>query len=183
MMKIYETERLQLREIDESYARQVLQYYDKNRDFLKAWEEYRPDDFFTLEYQIKRLKKDRKEVAEGKMIRLWIFKKEDDTNIIGCISFNLIVRGVYQSCVLGYKLDKDELNKGYTTEALRKAIEVAFQEARLHRIEAPIMPRNLASIQVVTKLGFQYEGVSRKMLMVNGVWEDHMRWVLLNESK
>ncbi len=57
MMKIYETERLQLREIDESYAKQVLQYYDKNRDFLKAWEEYRPDDFFTLEYQIKRLKK------------------------------------------------------------------------------------------------------------------------------
>ena len=31
------------------------------------------------------------------------------------------------------------------------------------------MPRNLASIQVVTKIGFQYEGVSRKMLMVNGV--------------
>ena len=43
------------------------------------------------------------------------------------------------------------------------------------------MPRNLASIQVVTKIGFQYEGVSRKMLMVNGVWEDRMRWVLLNE--
>ncbi|MED2962046.1 GNAT family protein, partial [Bacillus thuringiensis] len=98
-----------------------------------------------------------------------------------CISFNLIVRGIYQSCVLGYKLDKAELNKGYTTEALRKAIQVAFEEFQLHRIEAPIMPRNLASIQVVTKIGFQYEGVSRKMLMVNGVWEDHMRWVLLNE--
>ena len=35
MMKIYETDRLHLREIDESYAEKVLQYYDKNREFLK----------------------------------------------------------------------------------------------------------------------------------------------------
>lgn len=45
MMKIYETDRLHLREIDESYAEKVLQYYDKNREFLKAWEEYRPEGF------------------------------------------------------------------------------------------------------------------------------------------
>lgn len=48
MMKIYETNRLHLREIDESYAEKVLQYYDRNREFLKAWEEYRPDDFFYV---------------------------------------------------------------------------------------------------------------------------------------
>ena len=46
MMKIYETNRLHLREIDESYAEKVLQYYDRNREFLKAWEEYRPEDFY-----------------------------------------------------------------------------------------------------------------------------------------
>ena len=34
--------------------------------------------------------------VKGKIIRLWIFKKGDDTKIIGCISFNLIVRGIYQ---------------------------------------------------------------------------------------
>ena len=78
MMKIYETDRLHLREIDESYAEKVLQYYDKNREFLKAWEEYRPESF-TLDYQKKKLQKDRKEFAEGKIIRLWIFKKGDDT--------------------------------------------------------------------------------------------------------
>ena len=33
MMKIYETDRLYLREIDESYAETVLQYYDRNREF------------------------------------------------------------------------------------------------------------------------------------------------------
>ncbi len=58
MMKIYETDRLYLREIDESYAETVLQYYDRNREFLKAWEEYRPDDFFYA-----RLSKEK--VAKG----------------------------------------------------------------------------------------------------------------------
>ena len=57
MMKIYETDRLYLREIDESYAETVLQYYDRNREFLKAWEEYRPDDFYA------RLSKEK--VAKG----------------------------------------------------------------------------------------------------------------------
>lgn len=182
MMDIYETKRLVLKRLDETYAEQVLSYYEKNREFLRIWEEYRPDEFFTLDYQKKRLQRDEKDFAAGTKIRLWIFKKGDEQNIIGCMSFSLIVRGIYQSCTLRYKLDKNELNKGYTTEALQKAIHIAFHEFGLHRIEAPIMPRNEASIQVVTKLGFQYEGVSRKMLMINGVWEDHMRWVLLNDE-
>ena len=81
-MKIYETDRLHLREIDESYAEKVLQYYDRNREFLKAWEEYRPEDFFTLDYQKKKLQKDRKEFAEGKIIRLWIFNRSRNLPIL-----------------------------------------------------------------------------------------------------
>jgi [ribosomal protein S5]-alanine N-acetyltransferase len=83
---------------------------------------------------------------------------------------------------LGYKLDKDEINKGYITEALQKGIEIIFNEYQLHRIEAPIMPRNEASIRVVKKLGFENEGIAKKLLKVNGKWEDHMRWVLLNDK-
>lgn len=181
-MDTYETKRLVLKKLDETYAKQVLSYYERNQEFLRIWEEYRPDEFFALDHQKERLQRDEKDFAAGTKIRLWVFKKGDEQNIIGCISFNLIVRGIYQSCTLQYKLDKNELNKGYTTEALQEAIHLAFHEFDLHRIEAPIMPRNEASIQVVTKLGFQYEGVSRKMLMINGIWEDHMRWVLLNDE-
>ena len=121
MMKIYETNRLHLREIDESYAEKFFNITTEIVNFKKPGKSI-DRMIFTLDYQKKKLQKDRKEIAEGKIIRLWIFKKGDDTKIIGCISFNLIVRGIYQSCVLGYKLDKEELNKGYTTEALRKAI-------------------------------------------------------------
>ena len=90
--------------------------------------------------------------------------------------------GAFLSCYLGYKLDKDEINKGYMTEAVKKGVEVVFNELGLHRIEANIMPRNKASLRVVEKLGFYNEGLAYKYLKINGKWEDHIHMVLLNEN-
>jgi ribosomal-protein-alanine N-acetyltransferase len=67
------------------------------------------------------------------------------------------------------------------TEAIRKGIEIVFQECGLHRIEANILPRNLRSLRVAEKLGFVNEGLSRRYLCINGVWEDHIHMALLNE--
>jgi ribosomal-protein-alanine N-acetyltransferase len=44
------------------------------------------------------------------------------------------------------------------------------------------MPRNKRSIQVVKKRGFFYEGTSKHYLKINGKWEDHAHYVLLNEG-
>lgn len=83
---------------------------------------------------------------------------------------------------LGYRLDYKEINNGYMTEAVKKLIEVAFKEYNLHRIEGNIIPTNKSSIRVVEKLGFVCEGLSTKYLKINGKWEDHMHYVILNEE-
>jgi len=93
-----------------------------------------------------------------------------------------IVRGVFLSCHLGYGLDKDEINKGYMTEALNAVIRFAFDKVKLHRIEANVMPRNKPSIRIVEKLGFKNEGLARKYLKINGKWEDHIHFVVLNKK-
>jgi ribosomal-protein-alanine N-acetyltransferase len=67
-------------------------------------------------------------------------------------------------------------------EALRRGIQIIFEDYGLHRIEASIMPRNQRSIKVTEKLGFVNEGLSRRYLKINGVWEDHIHMVLLNED-
>ena len=182
-MKAYETQRLILRRVDESWAEEVLQYYYRNRHFLSEWEPERPEEFYTLDFQKKFLEEDFKSNEDGKIFRLWITAKNEERRIIGCITFNLIVRGVLQSCILGYKLDKEEINKGLITEGINKAISVVFDELKLHRIEAPIMPVNIASIKVVSKLGFENEGLSKKYIKVNGKWEDHIRWALINRNE
>jgi ribosomal-protein-alanine N-acetyltransferase len=42
------------------------------------------------------------------------------------------------------------------------------------------MPRNARSRRVVEKLGFADEGLATKYLKINGVWEDHIHYVMLN---
>lgn len=184
MEKLYETQRLILKTIDESYGKSVVDYYMRNRDFLHEWEPKREEYFYRIEYQNDLLRKDQIDMDEGRLLRLWLFKKEDKMlqKIIGTISFSNIIRGAFQSCFLGYKLDECEINKGYATEAVGKGIDIMFDEYMLHRIEANIMPRNKRSIRVVEKLGFFSEGISRKYLKINGVYEDHIHMVLLNEK-
>ncbi len=179
----YETDRLILKILDETYSSHVLDYYVRNRDFLEEWEMKRPEDFYTLEAQTVQLRNDYRDYEEKRGLRLWIHKKSDKIpeRLIGCIAFNNIVWGAFLSCFLGYKLDKDEINKGYITEALEKGIEIIFDEYQLHRIEANIMPRNVKSLRVAEKLGFCNEGISRNYLYINGNWEDHIHMVRLNE--
>ncbi|MHB1394396.1 MAG: GNAT family N-acetyltransferase [Clostridia bacterium] len=184
MRELYETDRLILKVLDETYSPQVLDYYMRNRDFLEEWELKRSNEFYTLEAQTAQLRNDLKEFEEKRALRLWIFKKgdEESSKAIGTIAFNNIVWGAFLSCFLGYKLDKDEINKGYVTEALKKGIEIAFGEYKLHRIEANIMPKNARSLRVVEKLGFYNEGLAHKYLRLNGKWENHIHMVLLNEE-
>lgn len=180
MQKVYETERLVLKLLDQSYAGLVVDYYLRNKPFLDEWEPLQNEEFYTKTYHEEQLNKELSNIENKSSFRLWVFKKEDESKIIGCVGFNNIVRGAFLSCHLGYKLDKDEINKGFISEAIQKGIDIMFNEFGLHRIEANIMPKNKRSLRVVEKLGFYNEGLAYKYLKINGKWEDHIHMVLLN---
>lgn len=182
MARTYETDRLILKVLDKSHAELVLDYYSRNRVFLEEWEPLKGEEFYTREHHEKQLNDEFNNIEKGNAFRLWIFKKDDQSKIVGSVGFNNIVRGAFLSCHLGYKSDKDEINKGYITEAIQKGIEIMFNEFGLHRIEANIIPRNKRSLRVVEKLGFYNEGFAYKYLRINGVWEDHIHMVLLNDK-
>ena len=114
--------------------------------------------------------------------RFYIVPKEQPGQIIGMVALNNVVWGSFCSCFLGYKLDKDWLRQGLMSEAVNECVRIAFEELGLHRIEANIMPRNIASLGVVRRCGFVEEGLARKYLKINGVWEDHLHMVKLNED-
>lgn len=178
-----ETERLVLRILDENSAGLVLNYYERNEEFLREWEPVKDHEFYTVDYQRKTLRKELSKIIDGGAFRVWLFKKEEAfSRTIGSIGLNNIVHGAFLSCHLGYKLDRDEINQGYITEALKKVIEFSFTTLGLHRIEANILPRNVRSMRVVKKLGFYDEGLAKKYLRINGKWEDHIHMVLLNEA-
>ena len=178
------TDRLRLKVLGPDFASQSLDYYTRNHNFLHEWNPSPTVDFYTLSYHQERLQAELGLMQEGRLARFWLFKREDAafTTAIGNLAFNNIVRGAFQSCHLGYQLDEREINQGFMTEALRCTIAFVFDQLKLHRIEANVMPRNRRSSRVLAKLGFVEEGLARQYLKINGVWEDHIHFVLLNDN-
>ncbi len=62
------------------------------------------------------------------------------------------------------------------------ATDYLFFERGLHRIEVCIRPENIASLRVVEKLGFRYEGLRRRYIHINGAWSDHFCFALVQEE-
>jgi ribosomal-protein-alanine N-acetyltransferase len=178
------TERLALKVLDPSYAARVLAFFTHNREFLREWNPTTTREFYTVGFQREKLAQELDLIREGYLLRLHLFAREDTAfeRVVGIVALNNIVRGAFQACHLGYQIDERDANKGLITEALRGAIAYAFDQMKLHRIEANIMPRNIRSRRVAEKLGFAEEGLARKYLKINGVWEDHIHYVILNPA-
>jgi ribosomal-protein-alanine N-acetyltransferase len=170
-----------LKTILEVTSEEIMKFYLKNKHFLKPFEPLRSDAFYTYDYQDDS-KLFEEELYENKQsLKLFLVKRENPEVIIGILSFSQIVMNAFCSCYMGYSLSESYEGYGYMTEAVKKGLEIIFEKYELHRIEANVMPRNTRSIKLLEKLNFVPEGVSKHYLMINGRWEDHIHYVLLNE--
>ncbi|WP_189525140.1 GNAT family N-acetyltransferase [Nostoc sp. 'Peltigera membranacea cyanobiont' 232] len=59
---------------------------------------------------------------------------------------------------IGYCFTKQFWGNGYATEAVKAILSFGFQELGLHRIFATFHSENIASAQVMQKIGMQQEG-------------------------
>ena len=69
---------------------------------------------------------------------------------------------------IGYWLAKSYWNKGIMSKALKTFCTYCLDENKLVRIEADIYDFNKASVKVVERCGFIYEGLQRKFILKNG---------------
>lgn len=178
---MYPTERLYLRTAEDIDVEDVLDYIRDNKNHLYAFEPERNRSYYTYREQSLSLAFDLKHLKDKTGLKLFITKKTH-RQIIGILNFSNIIMGAFKSCNVGYSLDHRYLKQGFMTEALRKGIEIIFSEYGLHRIEGNVMPNNEASSQILIKLGFEEEGRAKKYLEINGIWEDHIHYTILNEA-
>ena len=163
-------------------ALEIVNFYSRNKEFFREIDPLRPDVFYKVSVHKDVIKREIEDIKASRMLKFWLYKIEDKKRIIGMISFSNILRGSFLSTTVGYKMDKNEVRKGYMLEALNSAIIIIFKELKLHRIEANIMPKNKPSLKLVKKLGFQYEGIAKKYLKINGKWEDHIHMTIINDD-
>ena len=108
--------------------------------------------------------------------------KTDDKALLGGINIGNVRRGVSQSASLGYWIGEKHSRNGYMKEALKLLIPSLFIDLRLNRIEAATLEENIASKNLLKKIGFKKEGVLRKYLKINGAWRDHILYGLLEND-
>jgi ribosomal-protein-alanine N-acetyltransferase len=180
MNKSYQTDRLILKTLSSDAASMVLTFYQENKSAFEPWEPLRSNTFYTLAYHTACLTAEHTQMQEGKLLRFWIFLKDYPDEIIGSLCFQRIAREPYYSCSLGYKFATKHQHKGYAFESTQSAIHLIFRDYQMHRIEAHTMPENIASQQLLERLSFDYEGISRGFALINGEWKDHKQYSLLN---
>jgi ribosomal-protein-serine acetyltransferase len=89
---------------------------------------------------------------------------------------------LHQSADLGYWLRADSARRGYMTEAARATILWAFKRLNAHRVRVAAATDNEASLGVIRRLGFRFEGVAREAERCQGRWLDHALFALLSSD-
>ena len=93
-----------------------------------------------------------------------------------------MLRGVAQSCAIGYWVGEPHIRRGYMSEAVVGILPEVFIEQGFHRLEAACLPHNIASVRVLEKAGFQREGYARDYLKIAGKWQDHILFAMLESD-
>ena len=173
MLFQYETGNLVLKILDKRFCGNVLDFYLEGDSYFGAMEPDRIDGFYTIDYHRRLLDYEEKSFVAGKSARYYIYEKKNQDKIIGTAALRNIVRGSFLSATIGYKLLPEYTGRGYATETVKKITDEAIYDEELHRIVAYVQPENEASVRVLEKCGFEYEGIAHDYAMLKGRWHDH----------
>ena len=172
-MKKIETDRLILRNFEESD-------YDDVYEFLVQ----RKDDLFEAYPDI---------TYENGREHLAYRLGNDEFFAIELKAFGKVIGNVYlgnrefEARETGYIVNKNYQRKGYATEAIRAVVQYAFI-AGVHRIFAECDPRNECSWKLLEHLGFKREAHFKQNVYFrkdedgNPIWKDTYVYACLNEK-
>jgi RimJ/RimL family protein N-acetyltransferase len=167
------TERLLLREISAADVDDFFRIYS-DPEVMRYWSTPPLTDLSAAS----RLIMETAERFKQRELLKWAIALRETNQLIGCAT---IFRPdfTHRRAELGYLLARQHWRQGFMLEALRALLTYAFAELQLHRLEADVDPRNVASIRTLERLGFQREGYLRERWQVNGELQDALFFGLL----
>lgn len=170
-----------IRPLEADDAEALLALRQDNREFLTPWEPERPATFFSLPAQRQDIETATENWKNDRGYAFGIFDGAS-SEMIGRVALSNVVRGAWHNATLGYFVGSAHCNKGVASEAVALALGFAFGPARLHRVQAGVIPRNKGSIRVLEKNHMRHEGFSPRYLKINGIWEDHEMFAITAEE-
>jgi ribosomal-protein-serine acetyltransferase len=171
-----ESGRLVLAPLDANDAPELWRAVDASRSHLEPWlpwVPYNTDRDASLRYaEASALDWD-----HGRACRFSIREKSTRA-LCGVVGLEMFAH-LHQSVELGYWLHRDMTGKGLMTEASRAVLSWAFSRLNVHRVKVAAATDNHASLAVIRRLGFRFEGLAREAERCHGRWLDHAVFALL----
>jgi ribosomal-protein-alanine N-acetyltransferase len=152
-----------------------------SRHHLTIWEPQWSRDELSRSAFRRRLRQYQRELRDDQGYAFLIFRTGDAT-LLGGLSISNVRRGVAQAASVGYWVGLPYVRRGHMSDALKASLPFAFSTLGLHRLEAACLPHNIPSQRVLEKAGFKREGMARRYLKINGVWQDHDLFALLQDD-
>jgi [ribosomal protein S5]-alanine N-acetyltransferase len=152
-----------------------------NKEYWSVFEPRHENSYFTVAVQRDKIRESLYQMRDRREYNFGIFDS-NTSRLVGHISLYGIKRLPFSSGFIGYSIDKREIGRGLGTEVVRLVTKFAIEKVALHRVEAYVSPNNIGSVKVLEKSGFSQEGLLRKLLYINGVWEDHYLYAAIEDE-
>lgn len=165
-----ETQRLLLSPIDSSDGADLWQAVEGSRWHLDRWLPWVPFNN-TPEASQRYAEACAADWDAGRAVRFAI-RDRQTRELFGVVGLDSCVH-LHRSCELGYWLKLTATGRGLMTEAAQACVEYAFQRMSVHRVRCAAATDNYASLRVISRLGFRFEGVAREAEFVASRWLDH----------
>lgn len=118
--------------------------------------------------------------AAGDRLFLAVERREDAVMMGEVV---LILRDLpARQAEVGYIFHPAYGGQGYATEAARRLLGIAFDEAGIHRVYARCHPDNAASWKVMERLGMRREAHFREHALVKGAWDEELVYAILEDE-
>lgn len=165
-----ETPRLWLIPLEPIDSEDLWRAVESCRSYLEPWLPWVP---FQTSLEASRLYAESsvQDWNYGRAIRFGI-RERPSRKFLGVVS----MEGLHHlnlSGELGYWIRKDVAGRGLMTEAAGTVVRWTFHTLGAHRVRVAAATDNHASLGVISRLGFHFEGIARQAEFVAGRWLDH----------
>ena len=146
----YETGRLHLEPLRGAHAAELFELLSDER-LYRFIPQDPPASLAALEERYQRLET-RQSAAGDRSWLNWVVRLKSDGRCVGRVEITLLKNGRAR---LAYEIGSEFWRRGIATEACARVIRALFEEGGVVEIVAEADTRNVASIHLLERLGFQ----------------------------